>query len=64
MIGAVIGDVIGSSYEWERTKDYNFELFRENSDFTDDTILTMGTAHTLMYGVPYLSSYKTFGNKY
>lgn len=27
MLGAIIGDIIGSTYEFDNTKDYNFELF-------------------------------------
>lgn len=34
--------MIGSPYEFLNTKDHNFGLFRHNSDYTDDTIMTMG----------------------
>ena len=38
MIGAIIGDIVGSVYEFNNTFDYNFPLFSENGSFTDDTI--------------------------
>lgn len=44
MLGAVIGDVAGSVYEFDNTKDYNFEIFPEGCDFTDDTVMTMAVA--------------------
>ena len=48
MLGAITGDMIGSSYEFRNTKDYNFELFRHNSNYTDDTIMTMAVAKWLV----------------
>ena len=44
IIGAIAGDVIGSAYEFNPTRDYNFELFTPKSSFTDDTVLTMANA--------------------
>ena len=46
-IGAVCGDIIGSVYEFNRTKDYNFELFTSRSRFTDDTVMTCAVADWL-----------------
>ena len=48
IIGAIAGDVIGSAYEFNPTRDYNFELFTSNSTFTDDTVLTMANALWLL----------------
>lgn len=47
MFGAVFGDVIGSYYELEGTKDYDFELHRE-STFTDDTVLTVAVCKAIL----------------
>ena len=41
LLGAIAGDVIGSYYEHFRTKNYNFELFRNRSKCTDDTKMTV-----------------------
>lgn len=59
MIGAIIGDIVGSPYEggYKKTVNtVNFPLFIEESRFTDDTVLTCATAHTLLN--PGSSSYK------
>ena len=48
IIGAIAGDVIGSAYEFNPTRDYGFELFTPKSTFTDDTVLTMANAKWLI----------------
>ncbi len=66
MIGAIIGDVIGSPYEGRRMNffDYNFPLFNERSTFTDDTILTVATAKAILENIPYKDAYLELGRKY
>ena len=49
MYGAILGDMIGAPYEFDRggkTKD--FPLFVEESQFTDDTVMTIAVAEALM----------------
>ena len=48
MLGAITGDTIGSSYEFQNTKDNNFEMFRNDSNYTDDSIMTMAVAKWLL----------------
>ena len=48
MLGAVIGDIAGSVYEFSNTKDYNFEMFPAGSNFTDDTVMTMAVAEWVL----------------
>ena len=48
MLGAIIGDTIGSAYEFHNTKDYNFTLFLGNSAYTDDSVMTMAVAYWLL----------------
>lgn len=36
----MIGDIAGSKYEFNNTFDYDFEMFGDRCDFTDDTICT------------------------
>ena len=48
MIGSIIGDVVGSTYEFNNTKDYNFDLFPAGSSYTDDTVLSLAVASWLM----------------
>jgi ADP-ribosylglycohydrolase len=49
MLGAIIGDIIGSPYEFdavEKTKE--FPLFSENSVWTDDTVMTVAVADAFL----------------
>lgn len=49
MYGAILGDMIGAPYEFDRggkTKD--FPLFTEDSQFTDDTVMTIAVAEALL----------------
>ena len=48
MLGAIIGDTVGSAYEFQNTKDYNFKLFLSESSYTDDSIMTMAVAQWLL----------------
>ncbi len=50
MIGAIAGDIIGSTYEFHRTKSYDFKIFEVGSDFTDDTVLTVAVADCILHG--------------
>lgn len=40
MLEAIIGDIIGSVYEWNNIKIKYFPLFRKDYFFTDDTVMT------------------------
>lgn len=48
MLGAITGDTVGSVYEFNNTKDYDFRLFLSESSYTDDTVMTMAVAHWLL----------------
>lgn len=48
MLGAIVGDTVGSIYEFNNTKDYNFKLFTNQSGYTDDSIMTMAVAFWLL----------------
>ena len=48
MIGAILGDIIGSVYEFKGVKTKDFPLFTNRSDFTDDTIMTLAVASALL----------------
>lgn len=50
MLGAIIGDIVGSVYEWHNIKTKDFPLLRDNCFFTDDTVMTIATADALMNG--------------
>lgn len=40
MLGAIVGDIVGSVYEWHNIKTKEFPLFRDDCFFTDDTVMT------------------------
>lgn len=48
MLGAIIGDIVGSVYEWNNIKTKEFPLFRKDSFFTDDTVMTIAVADAIM----------------
>jgi ADP-ribosylglycohydrolase len=60
MIGAIAGDIIGSVYEWDGIKTKEFDLFSDDCFFTDDTVLTVALADTLLTGIPYAENLKRF----
>jgi ADP-ribosylglycohydrolase len=64
LIGAIAGDIIGSAYEFHRTKHYDFQLFEVGSNYTDDTILTVAVADCLLHKKEYATTLKEYGNKY
>ena len=48
MIGAILGDVVGSIYEFDNIKTKEFELFDKECFFTDDSVMTIAVAEALM----------------
>ena len=75
MYGAIIGDIIGSRFEFDRgNKSKEFELFTKECDFTDDTVMTIAVAEALMDAGPdadektikglLIKSMKKWGKKY
>ena len=48
MIGAIIGDVVGSRFEWNNIKTKDFEFFHEQCEFTDDSILTIAVGKAIL----------------
>ena len=57
MIGAIIGDIVGSRYEFDNIKTKKFPLFSEPCMFTDDSVMTAAVAAALLEnrerGVPF-----------
>ena len=48
MIGAIVGDVVGSIYEWDNIKTKDFELFSDDCFFTDDSVMTIAITKALL----------------
>lgn len=64
MLGAIIGDIVGSRFEFNNTDNYNFELFTEESTFTDDTICTIAIADAILNKKSYKDSLLEWCRKY
>ncbi len=64
MIGAVIGDMIGSVYEHNNVKTTSFPLFSYGSNYTDDTVLTVAIADCLLNNRSYVEALKEYGQRY
>ena len=75
MYGAILGDIIGSPYEFDRgNKSKDFPLFSRNSKFTDDSVMTLAVADAFLSLPPQASdgdirrflvrSMQTYGQKY
>ena len=67
MLGAIIGDIVGSIYEWHNIKTKEFPLFGKNCKFTDDSVMTIAVAEGLMNGGKpddFIDAMKRIGNMY
>ena len=69
MLGAIIGDTVGSVYEFHNIKTTDFPLFDTRSNYTDDSIMTMAVADWLLtdpqHGMDTLeASFLGFAKKY
>ena len=64
MIGAIAGDIIGSVYEWQAIKTRDFPLFGRHSHFTDDTVLSVALADSILHGADYVDKLKEYFHRY
>jgi len=48
MLGAIIGDIAGSRFEWDNIKTKEFELFTDENFATDDSIMTLAVAKAIL----------------
>ena len=64
MIGAIIGDIVGSRWEFNPTNDYDFEWLSDENSFTDDTICTVAVADALLKGRDFGESIHEWCNRY
>ena len=64
MLGAIVGDIVGSIYEFDNHRSKEFLLFGEKCTFTDDTVLTVAVADCLMNDGNYAEYIKNYARKY
>ena len=67
MLGAIIGDIVGSVYEWNNIKTKEFPFFSDDCFFTDDTVMTCAVAEAVMNGGKrddFIDAMKKYGRMY
>jgi ADP-ribosylglycohydrolase len=64
MLGAIIGDIIGSAYENAPIKKENFPLLSFLSRFTDDSVMTVAVADAILHQKTYQQALLYWGRKY
>ncbi|MBL8967702.1 MAG: ADP-ribosylglycohydrolase family protein [Spirochaetaceae bacterium] len=64
MLGAMVGDVIGSTREFRPVKYKAFRLFEAGSSFTDDSVMTLAVAKAAMAGGDYGAAMRELGVRY
>lgn len=64
MLGAIIGDIVGSRWEFNPTNDYDFEWLSDKNGFTDDTICTVAVADALLHNRDFGESIHDWCNRY
>lgn len=67
IIGAILGDIAGSQYEFQRPKNLDWkkcELFTDSCYFTDDTVMTLAAKLAVKNNIPFADSYRKLGRKY
>ena len=64
MLGSIIGDIIGSRFEFDNVKSKDFELLSDECSFTDDTICTIAVADAVLNGKGYRESVHGWCRKY
>lgn len=52
MLGAIIGDIAGSRFEWHNHRSKEFELFTNRCSPTDDSIMTLAVAEAILQSRP------------
>lgn len=64
MLGAIIGDIVGSRWEFNPSNDYNFEWLSQENGFTDDSICTVAVADALLHERDFGESIHDWCNRY
>lgn len=64
IIGAVCGDILGSTYEWRPVKRLNHPLCKVEDEFTDDSVCTIAVADALLNGKPMARTLQEWCRRY
>lgn len=64
ILGAIAGDVLGSTYEFNNIKTTDFDPYNENSRFTDDTVLNIAVADAILNNSPFNETIAKYARNY
>lgn len=64
MLGAIIGDIVGSRFEFNNTHRTDFDLFTSQCGYTDDTICTIAVADAILQGQDFGKTLHEWCNRY
>jgi ADP-ribosylglycohydrolase len=64
MLGAIVGDIVGSIYEFRNHRSKSFPLFSATCCFTDDSVLTVALADAILNGGDYAALMRRYGDLY
>lgn len=64
MFGAIIGDIVGSRFEFNNTNSTHFDFFTNDCNFTDDTICTVAVADAILTGKSFRDSLLDWCRRY
>jgi len=60
MLGAIIGDQVGSRFEWHPIKTKDFQFFHEDCCWTDDTVLTIAVAEAIAANIDMVKTLRRY----
>ncbi len=64
MLGAIIGDIAGSRFEFNNYRSTDFDLFGEGCNYTDDSIMTLAVADAIMNNKPFGDTMRDYGKRF
>ena len=64
MLGAIVGDIVGSVHEYRTAMHGDAPLLEASSSFTDETVLTVAVADCLLHGRPYGETLRSYTRAY
>ena len=64
MLGAIIGDIVGSRFEWDNNRSKEFEFFTDKCFVTDDSIMSLAVAKAILKSKKDYSDIKEYTIKF
>src|SRR5213076_1639704 len=64
MLGAIVGDIVGSVYEFNNHRSTSFPLFSSDSFFTDDSVMTCALASSIVADTDFGRTMRRYGGQY